>query len=459
MTTDARNRLEALLNQSVDGTLRDDEERQLAELLRTDAAARRQYRQFMALHADLHWDYASATVSQPEANNRTGRERSARKRNVHSYGVAAAVLLLTIAGGVLLTWRLRGGADGDRPVIGRLTRLAGEVQVVDRGKTQAVKQDVDLRAEASIHVVGLTGLAALRLDDGTEISIAGETHIECRREAGRTRITLHEGYLSANVTAQAAARPLLIQTSSAEMQVLGTRLAVGADQETSELGVQQGRVRLKRLTDGETVEVQSGQYAVVSQRSALETRPWPTTPETWREDFENGLPDGWRYGQWFREGDAENSRGGVRAARRFALDGSDSTLHRITLPKQWMQGLWRLETDSRLHFTFKMSRPGWFQIMMGVRSDVLHPSHIGNYELQSSFWKKGEPNEWQTVSVPFSAFRKNIPGVGYADLPPDSPRAGDVAYLLWFSTGDADRGLVIDRIWIDRSSHPSEDLP
>ena len=203
-------------------------------------------------------------------------------------------------------------------------------------------------------------------------------------------------------------------------------MAVSADNEMSELGVRHGRVLLKRLTDGETVDVVTGQYAVVSQRAALEAKPWPKTPETWSEDFENGLPDGWRYGQWLRDGPAEDSRGVVLAARRFALDGSESQLHRITLPKQWMRGLWRLEEDTVLHFTYKMSRPGWFHIMMGVRSDDLNASHIGNYELQSSFWKKGEPDQWQTVSVPFSAFRKNIRGVPYADLPSTSPRAGDV---------------------------------
>ena len=95
----------------------------------------------------------------------------------------------------------------------------------------------------------------------------------------------------------------------------------------------------------------------------------------------------------------------------------------------------------------------------GRAVDDLNPSYIGNYELQSSFWKKGEPDEWRTVSVPFSAFRKNIRGVPYDKLPPGSPRAGDVVHLLWFNTGDVDRGLMIDRIWVDRNSQPSEEEP
>ena len=106
-----------------------------------------------------------------------------------------------------------------------------------------------------------------------------------------------------------------------------------------------------------------------------------------------------------------------------------------------------------------MSRPGWFHIMMGVRSDDLNPSHVGNYELQSSYWPKATPNQWRTVSVPLSAFRKSIRGVEYAALPSTPPRVGDVVTLLWFNTGDVDRGLVIDRIWIERGNRTIEDSP
>ena len=67
-------------------------------------------------------------------------------------------------------------------------------------------------------MVGLAGLAVLRLDDGTEISLAGETRIECHRQDGQTTVTLHEGHLSANVAPQAAGRPLLIHTPDAEMR-------------------------------------------------------------------------------------------------------------------------------------------------------------------------------------------------------------------------------------------------
>ncbi len=63
MTTDAD--LEALFNRLADGLSSEEDERRLAELLRSDPGARRAYREFVALHSALHWDYAAAALPEP----------------------------------------------------------------------------------------------------------------------------------------------------------------------------------------------------------------------------------------------------------------------------------------------------------------------------------------------------------------------------------------------------------
>ena len=180
----------------------------------------------------------------------------------------------------------------------------------------------------------------------------------------------------------------MIQTSNAEIEVLGTRLALSNQNEVSEIGVNHGRVRVRRLSDGQTIELEGGQYTVASRHTGLQAKSWPAIADTWNEDFEAGLPEDWRYGQWLSDGLPDGSRGAVRASRRSSLEGIDSNEYRITLPKRWTRGLWEIHEDSQLSMTYKMSHPGWFQIMMGVRSDDLDPSYVGNYELQSSYWPK-----------------------------------------------------------------------
>ena len=53
-----RTELLALLNTLADGTLSEAEKRRLSELLERGEPARRMFREFAALHAGLHWDYA-----------------------------------------------------------------------------------------------------------------------------------------------------------------------------------------------------------------------------------------------------------------------------------------------------------------------------------------------------------------------------------------------------------------
>ncbi|SVC87365.1 uncharacterized protein METZ01_LOCUS340219, partial [marine metagenome] len=49
----------------VDGLATAEDELRLAKWLRSGAEARKAYRQFMALHSALHWDYVAAVAPKP----------------------------------------------------------------------------------------------------------------------------------------------------------------------------------------------------------------------------------------------------------------------------------------------------------------------------------------------------------------------------------------------------------
>ena len=59
--------IEAVLNRIVDGIASDEDKQILGDWLRSGPDARKQYRQFMALHSALHWDYMATAVSKPTA--------------------------------------------------------------------------------------------------------------------------------------------------------------------------------------------------------------------------------------------------------------------------------------------------------------------------------------------------------------------------------------------------------
>ena len=87
-----------LFNRCADGVQSEADERELAALLRTSEAARREYRAFMELHAALHWD--SSCLAQPispppsGSDNRFWRWAAAVMLAVALASVAAAVAIL-----------------------------------------------------------------------------------------------------------------------------------------------------------------------------------------------------------------------------------------------------------------------------------------------------------------------------------------------------------------------------
>ena len=57
--------LEAILNRLADGIATDADKQRLGEWLRSGPEARKVYREFMALHSALHWDYVVAAAPEP----------------------------------------------------------------------------------------------------------------------------------------------------------------------------------------------------------------------------------------------------------------------------------------------------------------------------------------------------------------------------------------------------------
>ena len=132
MSSTGNTDLERLLNELADGTLTEDDERHLAEMLRADSSARRDYRRFMALHADLQWDYAAAVVAQPETLP-TAPTKQAGTGIRAKWLMAAVVLFLAVSGSFVLFWLPPNGLDAGQAVIGCVVPVAGEVKLTEDG--------------------------------------------------------------------------------------------------------------------------------------------------------------------------------------------------------------------------------------------------------------------------------------------------------------------------------------
>ncbi len=383
----------------------------------------------------------------------SGISSSALKRTLVVFFAISAVLL------VMATARLSFWTDSSLQAKSDLPRIRSMVgNVTVRGGTASV--GTRLVEGEKISTKSMTSIVRLAYDDGTLVVLAGDSSVVCDHQNDQKRITIRQGNISASVAPQPAGKPLLLISDSAVMQVLGTRLAVSADKNTTRLDVTEGKVNFQERALGTDVDVSAGKYAVASLGQALHLAAQTKVPDTWSVNFEEGLPKGWKFGIWEREGLGKGllgkpSLGAVRAAFR-PNDG----FYSIFSTNAWSEGLFRIEENTVLHYRVKMERPDWYQVLLLTRDGEFRVSEFqGSYEYQELSSREAamgmaDPLAWRTVHVPVSGFKRSdvrsYPSLEtpFGERPVDPPVLGNVVYSVIFSTQDEDRGLVVDDISI-----------
>lgn len=111
--------------------------------------------------------------------------------------------------------------------------------------------------------------ATVLLPDGTRLHAGPDTSV--RVETGR--ISLKRGTLGADVAKQTLGEELVFSTPQASARVLGTRLFLSVEGDSTLCRVEEGRVRLTRQDGGLSVEVPGGSYAVASPQAELKVEP------------------------------------------------------------------------------------------------------------------------------------------------------------------------------------------
>jgi len=171
-----------------------------------------------------------------------------------------------------------------RPVLALLGRLRGEIRIGPAAGRRKGVAGEGLAAEDGVETAGDGSLALLELPDGSRIELGADSSIERLTEKqGRRVVALARGTLTATVTKQSAGRSLVVTTPQAEVTVLGTQFTLTILPESVRLEVLEGRVLMKRLPDGASVEVSAGNAAVAAKGLKLESKPILRT-----RDFQDG---------------------------------------------------------------------------------------------------------------------------------------------------------------------------
>jgi ferric-dicitrate binding protein FerR (iron transport regulator) len=426
--------LERLLNSLADGLLSKDEEARLADILRGDAVARRRYRHWMTLHAALMWDYAATA-----ADNVATRPGTPGKRSWRMAAAIAAALLLVA--GLSLLWLRSQGPHVQ--AIAWVEEVQGTVSWSNGTGAASVSIEAGMRAPGGTLVLeGEDALAQLRFDDGTLVTLSGESELGFSQD-GQKRLALRRGTLNARVQPQPVGRPLLVRTPTAEVEVVGTEFAMSAQSNETQLNVETGSVKLRRLMDGQIVEVNSRQ-SVVASLTATQLKPAATKAASlqWRQTFDQAPPPA-KQGSWLRAGNGLPGR--MRATAYVAgrrKDGTTVIHHGVGVdpPTVGPGGFVTLGKESVVRVRYRMERAALLVCFLSCQRT--ETGFAGNFLLLHPVPKTpADAGGWRVATLPVAAAQA-IPTEKYP-----SP-VGTQLRMLIIQTFEQDVGLEVAEVEI-----------
>ncbi len=267
-------RLEETLNAFLAGALSPEERASLLRRLAEDPAARAVYGGMIEIEAMLHHEFprhaeeaeAAPAIRRPKRVPwRPVFFQSKRaSRALIAWGVAAAL--------IIATWTWLWLSPAGRPV---LETASGQWHELDaRGNKRPLKVGDRLEQGGTLITEGLSAVATLRFPDDSTAVLTGQGELRISTE-GRKQLSLRSGNLDVEMAPQPQERSALIRTDTAQVEVVGTRFTVDARSGSTAVAVSHGSVKLKRLADGETVEIRQDRIAIATLDATADLRPRP----------------------------------------------------------------------------------------------------------------------------------------------------------------------------------------
>lgn len=171
-------------------------------------------------------------------------------------------------------------------------------------------------------------------------------------DEGRKRLRLREGRMSADVSPQPAGKPMIIQTRTATLTVLGTSFDVEADLPATSVSVREGTVRVARASDGKEVDVPANYRVIAAADQELERKRIADIVHRWKSQIDKG-PDE-TFGKWLAATDTMPAH--LKAVAFVPKEAPDVVLYLLGLGVRSDEGApVQVESSSRFKLHGKMS--------------------------------------------------------------------------------------------------------
>lgn len=286
-----------LLERYLDGTLNDEDLPRLQKLLLESGEARSTLRTLATLDLGLH-DFAASLDQNKETKPIPPERTTSSLFGGALTGSLLALASLAIVGLGTALW-FQASSLGDSPsanlYVATVTGIGGEILWTGNGGQVTNELEVGQSLTGgTIEGVSPRSWVELEFLDGSRVTVAGDSRLTFS-DFDQKVLYLKEGSVASSVKPQNPESPMLVYTRNAMMEVLGTEFEVESDVETTSLDVTEGKVRFKRKSDGQTVEVPANQRVQSSEGFELSAHPIPDRTRQWKSNLNQ--PDG-TSGKW-----------------------------------------------------------------------------------------------------------------------------------------------------------------
>jgi hypothetical protein len=243
-------------------------------------------------------------LSQPEEafvasvmGKRTDNGSRFRFRGSMRFLAAVAAALILIGLGVVLQ------KPAPKKAVVKIIALHGTIHWTGNGGR--VVDQLKLNAElggGTFECFTSDGWLELEFPDKTRVTLSGQAMLTLS-DFGQKELHIRRGVFSINAEKQPPGKPILVFTPSAKAEILGTQLNIVAESLTTRIAVNEGRVRVTRVADGQTQDVAADHYVVAAleQHTEFKSVPRKASVNAWQDS----LPEGVTYGEWHGPGKGE----------------------------------------------------------------------------------------------------------------------------------------------------------
>jgi len=199
-------------------------------------------------------------------------QRPRGQRSIASAALVAAMFLIATIGVLYVVW----------------PKNAATLAILKQGRNVWIERDgnqIPVTGETEIHAgdsirTANNGSATLVFNNSNlKVDLEGESHLalpDVSAKPDTLDLALEKGVLSAAMEGAKPAQPIVISTPTGEVALQNTQLTIAASPTETRLDVHSGAVQLSRKSDGKSVAIAGGQYAIAGNAVEMAALPFAT---------------------------------------------------------------------------------------------------------------------------------------------------------------------------------------